>query len=244
LARSSTEVGLLLHGLEFARVRCGASARSFTRELEITFGAGAHETELNDETEVLCRELFERLFRSRRPDGASNDPLFRLHPERWLESEFRSQLAEFLPGLRNDVLYSQVPALFSGERGMLDLLTLDSGGRLVVIELKGDEDLHLPLQALDYWICVRALNADRQPSASASRPLSAFERAGYFPGSEVSPRSPRLLLVGPALRIHPANETVLCYFSPEVEWELIAVTEHWRREPKVIFRKRSSDPRS
>jgi len=244
LPRSATHVGLLLHGLEFARVRCGASARSFSRELEITFGAGANETELNDETEILCRELFERLFRSRCPDGASNDPLFRLQPERWLEAEFRSQLAEFLPGLRSDVLYSQVPALSSGERGMLDLLTLDNGGRLVVLELKADEDLHLPLQALDYWVCVRALNADRQLSTPASRPLSAFERAGYFAGAEVSPLPPRLLLAGPALRIHPANETVLRYFSPEVEWELIAVTEHWRRELKVIFRKRSTDPRS
>jgi hypothetical protein len=50
-----------------------------------------------------------------------------------------------------------------------------------------------------------------------------------------------LLLAGPALRIHPANQTVLRFFSPEVEWELIAVTEHWRREMKVIFRKRSTD---
>jgi hypothetical protein len=29
-----------------------------------------------------------------------------------------------------------------------------------------------------------------------------------------------------------------------VEWELIALTEHWRRELKVVFRKRSSDKRS
>jgi hypothetical protein len=52
------------------------------------------------------------------------------------------------------------------------------------------------------------------------------------------------LLAGPALRIHPANEPVLRYFSPQVEWELIALTEHWRRELKVVFRKRSSDARS
>jgi hypothetical protein len=52
------------------------------------------------------------------------------------------------------------------------------------------------------------------------------------------------LLAAPALRIHPANEPVLRYFSPEVEWELIALTEHWRRELKVVFRKRSGDTRS
>jgi hypothetical protein len=43
------------------------------------------------------------------------------------------------------------------------------------------------------------------------------------------------------LRIHPANEPVLRYFSPQVEWELIAVSDQWRRELKVVFRKRSGD---
>jgi hypothetical protein len=46
------------------------------------------------------------------------------------------------------------------------------------------------------------------------------------------------LLVAPALRIHPANETVLRYLSRQIEWELIALSEHWRRELKVVFRKR------
>ena len=146
---------------------------------------------------------------------------------------------ELLPGLRGDLLYSQVPALSTGDRGMLDLLTLDRNARLAVMELKADEDLHLPLQALDYWIRVRALNDDRQPGAGGGRPLSAFERQGYFAGTDVSPLPPRLLLAAPALRIHPANEPVLRYFSPQVEWELIALSEHWRRELKVVFRKRS-----
>jgi hypothetical protein len=80
-----------------------------------------------------------------------------------------------------------VPALSVGDRGLLDLLTLDRNGRLTVIELKADEDLHLPLQALDYWIRVRALNNDRQPAratraAGRSRPSSAratFRRRGF-----------------------------------------------------------------
>jgi hypothetical protein len=122
---------------------------------------------------------------------------------------------------------------------MLDLLTLDRNGRLVILELKADEDLHLPLQALDYWIRVRALNDDRQDTPAGGLPRSAFERQGYFAGAEVSHLPPRLLLAAPALRIHPANETVLRYFSPKVEWELIALSEHWRRELRVVFRKRS-----
>lgn len=235
--RSAGEVGLLLHGLEFARVRQGTAAHSFQREDEITLGAGAQETRLTAENEPICRNLLEALFLSRQAEGEHADPLFRLQPERWLESCMRQSLEEMLPGLCGEFLYSQVPAIGAGERGMLDLLTVDRQGRLVVIEVKADEDLHLPLQGLDYWLRVRALNADRQ--IRGTRETGAFEREGYFAGAQIAPRPPKLLLVAPALRIHPANETVLRYLSPQVEWELIAVGEHWRRELKVVFRKRS-----
>jgi hypothetical protein len=235
--RSAAEVGLTLHGLEFARVRHGADAHSFAHEQQITFGAAANETPLTDETADLCRELCARLFASRNRDGVHKDPLFRIQPERWLESEFRTGLSELLPSLRGDQIYAQVPAFSSGDRGMLDLLTLDRAGRLVVIELKADEDMHLPLQALDYWIRVRALNTDRQRTAGRDRPVSAFEREGYFPGAEVSLEPPRLLLAAPALRIHPANLPVLRYLSPQVDWELIALSEDWRHKLQIVFRK-------
>ena len=237
---SPTEVGLLLHGLEFARVRHGVSAHSFAREDEVTFGAGANETPLTTENESLCQDLLKRLFLSRHADGAHTDALFRMAPERWLESRLRSRIADLMPDLRSDQLYTQVPALSTGDRGMLDLLTLDQNARLVVLELKADEDLQLPMQALDYWIRVRSLNADRQPAAGAAA-VCAFARHGYFPGVEISPRPPRLVLAAPALRIHPANEPVLRYLSPEIEWELIALSEHWRRDLKIVFRKRSRD---
>jgi hypothetical protein len=238
-AGTPTEVGLLLHGLEFARVRHGPSAHSFSSKDEITFGAGANETPLTADNEDACRELFSRLFLSRNASGHPNDALFRMQPEHWLESELRMGLGELLSEIRSEAVYSQVPALSSGDRGMLDLLALDQRNRLTVIEIKANEDLQLPMQALDYWIRVRALNADRQSPAGAARPLSAFERAGYFPGAEISEREPRLLLIGPSLRIHPANEPVLRYFSPKIEWELIALNEDWRRELNVVFRKRS-----
>jgi hypothetical protein len=238
---SPSEVGLLLHGLEFARVRHGFAARSFTRQDEISFGAGANETPLTEDNEELCRSLLDRLFLGRHPDGLAGDPLYRMQPERWLEAELRRGIGELLPGLRGEMLYLQVPALASGERGILDMLTVDRNGRLAILELKADDDLHLPLQALDYWIRVRALNEDRKPAEgnTSGRALSAFERQGYFPGVEVSPLPPRLLLAAPALRIHPANEPVLRYLAPEIDWELIAIAEQWRQELKVVFRKRS-----
>ena len=238
---SPTEAGLLLHGLEFARVRHGVAAQSFARQDEISFGAGASETPLTAENEEQCRDLLRRLFQCRHADGAHADPLFRMAAERWLESRLRLALPEMLPGLRGDLVLSQVPALSTGDRGMLDLLTLDRAARLVVLELKAGEDLHLPMQALDYWMRVRALNADRQPAAGASAPRSAFTRSGYFPGVELSPLPPRLILAAPALRIHPANEPVLRYFAPEVDWELLGLSEHWRRELKIVFRKRRGD---
>lgn len=238
-ARSATEVCMLLHGLEFASVRHGASAHSFEHEDEVTFGAGSGETLLVPDNEGLCRDLLGRLFQSRHADGPLTDPLFRMAPERWLESRLRSALPEMLPELRGDLIYNQVPALSTGDRGLLDLLALDRHARLVVIEIKANEDLHLPLQALDYWMRVRALNSDRKPSAATAEPASAFTRSGYFPGIEISPLPPRLLLAAPALRIHPANEPVLRYLSPEIEWELLGLTEHWRRDLKIVFRKRS-----
>ena len=39
------------------------------------------------------------------------------------------------------------------------------------------------------------------------------------------------------------RQTRLCsvYLSPEVEWTLIALDEHWRERRRVVFRKRSGD---
>jgi hypothetical protein len=237
-ARSAAEVSLLLHGLEFARVRNAPAKHSFAPIEEITFGEGAHETPLTEETEPLARELLATLFASRHPDGLKTDPLFRLQPERWLESRIRTELADFLPTLRGEFVYNQVPAIGSGERGMLDLLTIDRDRRLTILEVKAEEDMQLPLQGLDYWIRVRALNADRRPSGN--RQTGAFERQGYFAAEEISQHPPKLLLIAPALRIHPSNEVVLRYLSPKVDWELIAVSEHWRRDLKTVFRKRAT----
>ena len=194
--RSATEVGLLLHGLEFARGRHRLAARSFAHEDELTFGAGLNETPLTEENEGLCRELLARLFLSRHADGVPSGPLFRLQPERWLESRLRAAIGELLPGLRGDMLYSQVPALSSGDRGLLDLLTIDRNGRLAVVELNADEDLHLPMQALDYWIRVRALNEDRQAAAAGLARLSLRApgllrgRGGLSRGTAASARRP------------------------------------------------------
>jgi hypothetical protein len=50
------------------------------------------------------------------------------------------------------------------------------------------------------------------------------------------------LLVAPALRIHPATDTILRYLSPDIDWTLLAIDERWRQDLRVVFRKRPSLP--
>lgn len=232
-ANGPGEVSLALHGLEFARVRQGFSGNSFARAAEVTFGAGANETPLTSETEELFRDLTQRLFENRDAGGAMHNPLYRLQPERWLESALRRDIAEIEPSIRADIVYTQVPAFSAGDRGMLDLLTVTHSGRLAVIEIKADDDLHLPLQALDYWCRVRQLHRER-----------AFQKHGYFRGIELSDQAPLLYLIAPVLRIHPATDTVLRHLSPEIPWEVIGLNEDWRKRRKVILRKRHGAPES
>lgn len=226
-AVSAAEVAFFLYGLEFARIRSGYAPGTFRRVDEITFGAGANETELTAENEALFCELAQRLFEHRHAGAGLRDPLYRLQPEKWLESELRRDIVEIEPGLRGEVMYSQVPAFAAGDRGMLDLLAVTQLGRLAVLELKADDDLHLPFQALDYWARVRQLHREQ-----------AFGKHGYFPGIELSEQDPLLYLIAPSLRIHPSTDTVLRHLSAEVPWEVIGLNEDWRKRRKVILRKR------
>jgi hypothetical protein len=234
-AHSASEVALVLHGLEFARVRHGLAPGSFTRQDRISFGAGPHETELTPGTEPMLAALTARLFDSRHASGSMQDPLYRMQPERWLESRVRGALAELDPALRPEAVYQQVPAFAAGDRGMLDLLAVRRDGRLAVIELKADEDLHMPLQGLDYWIRVQQALRTRSTDGT-----NEFTRYGYFPGLALAEAPPLLCFIAPALRVHPATETILNALAPEIEWSILAVGEGWRRSLDVIWRKRSA----
>jgi hypothetical protein len=110
---------------------------------------------------------------------------------------------------------------------MLDVLTCTRDGRLAVVELKADEDIHLPLQGLDYWSRV-----------SWHHTRGEFPRFGYFPDRELSAEKPLLYLVAPALHVHPATDILLRYLSPEIDWEFAGIDERWREGVKVVFRKR------
>ena len=236
--RSGSELAFLLHGLEFARVRIGSSNESFNRVEEITFGAGANETPLTEENAPILRAMVARLCERRAAKGDKRDVLYRMQPERWLEGQLRRDVSLIDRGLNAAHVYAQVPAFAGGDRGMLDLLTVGDDGRLVLIEIKAAEDPQLALQGLDYWIRVRwhhMQNPDRETG------LGEFQRHGYFGGLRLSELPPRLILVAPALRVHPATEVVLRHLSSRLEWTLVALSERWREQVKVVWRKRSSD---
>ena len=236
--RSAGELTFLLHGLEFARIRTGYTADSFNRKHEITFGAGVNETPLTNDNESELRNLVARLFVRRAAGGDKRDPLYRMQPERWLESVLRQDILPLDPHFDPNHVYTQVPAFAAADRGMLDLLGVTQDGRLAVIELKADEDLHLALQGLDYWVRVRWHHLQHADHVTG---LGEFQRHGYFGGLRLSPESPRLYLVAPALRIHPATEIVLRYLSPRVEWIIVALDERWRAKLKAVWRKRSGN---
>lgn len=216
VARGDGELSFRVRGLEFARTAGSDLLLGLERK--------------HPGNPAEARSWADELARARSPDAADHGhPLYMKNPEAWLESQVRGHIREIDASLLAQPVYGQVPAFAAADRAVLDLLALDHHGRLAVIELKASEDVHLPLQALDYWMRVR-WHAER----------GEFQSHGYFPkaetGRELVREAPRLLLVSPALDFHPSNERVLRYFSPDISVERVGVGLQWRQELKVMFR--------
>ena len=145
--------------------------------------------------------------------------------EAMLESRIRGNIQEIDATLRAEPVYGQVPQFAGVDRGFMDLLAVDHDGLLAVLELKVDQDIHLPLQALDYWMRVK-WHLDK----------GDFAARGFFPGIALRAEPPRLLLVAPALEFHPTNEAILKFFAPEICVERLGIGIEWLRELKVVFR--------
>ena len=220
-------ISFRIRGLEFAQARVAHDPRTFASSEEIAFGVGPEERLLVPENEAQFAGLVRLAAAVRHKDGPKNHALWRMHPERWLESLAGKDLAVLDGRLLPEPVYEQVPAFAASDRGMIDILGITRESRLAVIELKADEDLHLPLQGVDYWSRV-AWHQSR----------GEFSRYGYFPGQQISPKKPLLFLVAPALHVHPTTDTILRYLSPDLDWELLGIDEHWREEIRVVFRKK------
>lgn len=174
------------------------------------------------ELERIVSEL--RTFRDPN-SGLKTHPLYRAQAERWLETIVAADVREIDSQIDHRFVYSQVPAFSAGDRGVIDLLCATRTGRLAILELKADEDIHLPMQAADYWLRVRRHQMQGD-----------LREYGYFPGVELRDDPPLAYLIAPAIRFHPATSTVLRYLSPEIQVIRVGLAEDWRRELKVVLR--------
>ena len=139
---------------------------------------------------------FTRLINSigevRHAEGPRDHPLWRIHSERWLESLVVKNVGAIDERLSIDHLYSQVPAFSASDRAMIDVLASTREGRLAVVELKADEDIHLPLQGLDYWSRVTWHHSRGE-----------FKKFGYFPGRRIGGTSTALVSGGASAPYSP-----------------------------------------
>jgi hypothetical protein len=223
---STSEIVFRLFGLEFARACLTPVPGSFRNAESVLFGIGSAEYVLDENSEALFRELVQGIVEQRHAAGSPTNLFFRLAPERWLETLITRGVRLIDERLDGRFVYSQVPAFAASDRAMLDVLTCTLDGRLAILELKANEDIHLPLQGLDYWARVRWHQQHGE-----------FARNGYFAGREISSAPPLLFLVAPALRVHPASDVLLRYLSPRIEWTLVQIDERWRNGVRVVNRK-------
>lgn len=225
---SAGEIAFRGHGLEFARARLSHAPGAIYSAPEIVFGLGAEERILCDENAAAFARMVTSIGEVRHAEGPRDHVLWKMHPERWLESLVMKDVSAIDERLDCSCLYSQVPAFSASDRAMIDVLTTTHDGRLAVLELKADEDIHLPLQGLDYWGRVAWHHARGE-----------FKRFGYFAHRELSDQEPLLLLVAPAFHLHPATDTLLRYLSPRIDWAVVGIDERWRSKVRVVFRKRT-----
>ncbi|MDQ2839681.1 MAG: hypothetical protein M3Y72_01300 [Acidobacteriota bacterium] len=202
-------ISIRFRGLEFARIEGGQILLGIETKEQVGLSETRRVEEFASNLAPLIRAL----------------PAF---PERWFESSVRSNLEILDPSLLSEPVHGQILTFAGGERQLIDLLAISRSGELAVLELKAAEDMHLPIQALDYWMRV-CWHGERQ------------ELQHLFPGRQVAAVNPKLLLIAPALMFHSTNEIILRYFSPAIEVERIGVNSDWDSALRVAFRLRDAE---
>ena len=156
----------------------------------------------------------------------SPHPLARAHEERWLESNLIAEIHQVLPSVDVRHIYPQVPSFGSEERNIIDLLTMTTAGRLVVIEIKASADPDLPFQALDYWIAVER-----------HRKAGDFLKKGYFEGCLLKDEPALLVLVAPLLAYHKTLGRMIEILPRQVPLMEIGINQSWKRQIKILRRR-------
>jgi len=219
---------LRYYGLPFARLR-----RVLDRD-RVWFGVEGSRRRLLDE---YYREDWKKLLldleEHRNPSASDRRHwLYRAAGEAWLESILRRDISKLDPGLIVAPLHAQFRTSHGGAFGAsgarpIDLLALRHDGRLVVIELKVNEDREHVFQGVDYW---RRVEAHRR--------RGHISAAKLFGDREISDESPLVYLVAPTLRFHSSFATLAKTIAPDVEIYRFDINEDWRRGVRVVRRER------
>ena len=211
---------LSIRGLNFARIS--------TAKAKLEFGIERPRQQLTEENRADFEALILRLNEQRRADNPErSNELFRLQPERWLESLLCKNVAALDPLLDERFAYRQVPAYRGEERSYIDVLTVTRNGRLVVIELKVSEDAEFPFQGLDYWSRV-----------DWHRRRGDFQNRGYFEGLPMTDEAPLLYLVAPLFRFHATTKMLASAISSKIPVYRIGINEDWRTAIRVLLHER------
>ncbi|HLH29983.1 MAG TPA: hypothetical protein VKY31_02195 [Terriglobia bacterium] len=160
-----------------------------------------------------------------RQTRTADDPPAAAHQERRLESNLIGQISKVLPNIDVRHVYPQVPSFAGEERNIIDLLTITTEGRLVVIEIKAGPDPELPFQALDYWIAVER-----------HRKSGDFTRNGYFAGCLVNDLPALLVLVAPLLAYHKTSRQLTHLLPHDLPIMEIGINQTWQKGIKILRR--------
>ena len=216
---------LRYHGLPFARVR-----RLMERD-HVWFGIeGSSRRSLGKNQHGEFAKLLQDLQTYRNESCRDRRHWFyRAAGEAWLESILRRDITKLDPGLIIAPLHAQFRTSPGGPAGPrpIDLLALRYDGRLVVIELKVNEDREHVFQGVDYW---RRVEAHRR--------RGHISAAKLFGDREVSDESPLVYLVAPTLRFHPSFPTLARTIAPDIEIYRFDINEDWRSGVRVVRRER------
>jgi hypothetical protein len=220
---------LRYHGLPFARVR-----RLMEQERVWCGVEGSRRRPLHLHSAADWEKLLNDLRGYRHKDCRDRRHWFyRAAGEAWLESILRRDVSKLDPGLIIAPLHAQFRTSHGGAPGPpggarpIDLLALRHDGRLVVIELKVNEDREHVFQGVDYW---RRVEAHRRRGH-----LSA---AKLFGERDISDESPLVYLVAPALRFHPSFATLASTIAADIEIYRFDINEDWRAGVQVVRRER------
>jgi len=234
-ARSGGE-HFTINGLEFARISAGGNAKFGVAGLhsESRAEGDTNLVTLTDSNFGKLESLAGEIARYRSADSPNRrHPLYLLRAEAWLESLLRRSISRFDATLDERFVYSQIPAWRADERSVIDLLTVNYEGRLVVIEIKAAEDPQLPLQGMDYWLRVEQ-----------ARLRIEFKKRGLFEGVVIAEQPPLLYLVAPRLRFHRTFSAVARCIAPQIEAYQIGINTNWREGVKVHSRERVNSGKS